>query len=407
MTIYGGFYHEKCIFPEWDQIYGSAGRAAAILSNFTKDLTLNTFYNEKEYLDIFTNLYNINYTLNYTPFNIQFNYFHTFSRPEFFISKNLEMNKLSSIKIEDNSVICFGTIEANTPLIKSKYAIFDFQSSKFINLYNEKNEIENLAFIMNLEEAKYISKESSIEKIKDFFFSTISNLKVLVLKDGPFGGFLFNDEKLQLKIPIYKSNFIFKIGTGDIFTSIFGYFWINQKENKLSLEEILNYSSFATAFYSKNYKSQYKKNFLDTFRNNPYEKLFFNKLNFKNKVYLAGPFFNMSQRWQIEDTKKQLEKLNFDVFSPIHHVGIGESNDIAQKDLKGLDDCDSVFAILNGYDPGTVFEIGYAIAKGKKVVLFSEQKDNVNLTMFKGTDCLIFDDITTALYTLVWEMSLE
>ena len=52
-----------------------------------------------------------------------------------------------------------------------------------------------------------------------------------------------------------------------------------------------------------------------------------------------------------------MEKLNFNVFSPIHDVGIGKSKEIAQKDLKGLDESDSVFAILNGYDPGTVFEI--------------------------------------------------
>ena len=178
-----------------------------------------------------------------------------------------------------------------------------------------------------------------------------------------------------------------------------------KKINNLELEKIIDYASFGTAFYTENYKSQYKNNFLNFYESNTFERLLPNRNNFKNKVYLAGPFFNASQRWQIEDTKQQLEKLNFNVFSPIHDVGIGKSKEIAQKDLKGLDESDSVFAILNGYDPGTVFEIGYAIAKNKKVIALYEQNDEINLTMFHGSDCMIFNDITTALYNLVWTMT--
>ena len=59
MTIYGGFYHENCIIPKWNQIYGSAGRAAAILSNFTSTITLNTFSSNIEYLEFFSNAYKI------------------------------------------------------------------------------------------------------------------------------------------------------------------------------------------------------------------------------------------------------------------------------------------------------------------------------------------------------------
>ena len=55
--------------------------------------------------------------------------------------------------------------------------------------------------------------------------------------------------------------------------------------------------------------------------------------------------------------------------------------------------------------PGTVFEIGYAIAKNKKVIALYEQNDEINLTMFNGSDCMIFNDITTALYNLVWTMT--
>jgi nucleoside 2-deoxyribosyltransferase len=259
---------------------------------------------------------------------------------------------------------------------------------------------------LNYEEAVYISSEKDLELIKLYFFKQIPNLELLVIKDGAFGGSVVTKTE-KFAIPIYQTSKIFKIGTGDIFTAVFGYLWINQLSSKQDLQTIISLASFSTAFYSDNYLSQYKINFMNHFDKEPYKKIFLNKRAFKNKVYLAGPFFNTSQRWHIEDTKMQLEKLGFDVFSPIHEVGEGEANYIAQEDLKGLDNADSIFAILNGYDPGTVFEIGYAIAKGKKVVLFSEQTDEVNLTMFKGSGCLIFNDITTSLYNLVWEMSTE
>ena len=403
MTIYGGFYHEKCIIPKWDQVYGSAGRAAAILSNFTSKITLNTFSSNIEYLEFFSNAYKINYVCNPSIINIKFEYFHTFSKANIICNKN-NFDRYPSVKIEDSVVICYGTIEANAPIIKAEYGIFDFQSSTFNELFNEENCIDNIAIILNYEEAKYISSECIINDIKEYFFNTVKNLKVLIIKDGPFGGYVCSPDKVN-NIPIYKNKFIFKIGTGDIFTCLFGYFWANKKINNLELEKIIDYASFGTAFYTENYKSQYKNNFLNFYESNTFERLLPNRNNFKNKVYLAGPFFNASQRWQIEDTKQQLEKLNFNVFSPIHDVGIGKSKEIAQKDLKGLDESDSVFAILNGYDPGTVFEIGYAIAKNKKVIALYEQNDEINLTMFHGSDCMIFNDITTALYNLVWTMT--
>ena len=41
----------------------------------------------------------------------------------------------------------------------------------------------------------------------------------------------------------------------------------------------------------------------------------------------------------------------------------GAGKDVAPLDLKGLDDCDRVLAILPGGDPGTIFEVGYAVCK--------------------------------------------
>ena len=53
-------------------------------------------------------------------------------------------------------------------------------------------------------------------------------------------------------------------------------------------------------------------------------------------------------------------------------------------------------------DPGTVFEIGYARAKGKPVVVYCETPSGETHKMLEGTDCLIVADYVSAVYRTVW-----
>lgn len=42
-TIVGGVYVERCIEPPWNEVFGSAGRAAMALSDAVPDLRLLAF----------------------------------------------------------------------------------------------------------------------------------------------------------------------------------------------------------------------------------------------------------------------------------------------------------------------------------------------------------------------------
>lgn len=405
MTIFGGYYHEKCIFPHWDEHYGSAGRAAAVLKNFDININLKTFVskNNLNYLKYFTNVYNINLEEIISSFDIEFEYLHSLSVPKISSNKSFYKNKIESVNIKAESVLCYGTLESKAPIITANKAVFDVQSSKLEEIYHINNEISSICFVLNYEESMYLSNENELEKIKIYFFENFENFKnleVLVIKDGPFGGIVFTKDS-TFNIPIYKNTKIFKIGTGDIFSAVFSYLWMYEFQN-FRLEEIINIASFSTAYLSRN-SGLYQCDILNEYNKTTFEKVFINKNELKKKVYLAGPFFTVSERWQVENIKEYLEKFKFDVFSPVHEVGF--SNDkkyIATEDLKGLDESDSVFAILNGFDPGTIFEIGYAIAKNKKVIIYVENYSGEYLTMFEGTGCVICEDITSAVYNLVW-----
>src|SRR3546814_3106513 len=106
-------------------------------------------------------------------------------------------------------------------------------------------------------------------------------------------------------------------------------------------------------------------------------------------VYLAGPFFDIGQRWVIEEAKADLEAMGVEVFSPIHEVGPGPAEVIAAADLEGLERSSVVLAIVNGMDPGTIFEIGYATKMGIPVVALAQNVKAEDVKMIAGTGAIV------------------
>ena len=70
---------------------------------------------------------------------------------------------------------------------------------------------------------------------------------------------------------------------------------------------------------------------------------------------------------------------------------------------EALERADAVFALLDGLDPGTLFEVGYARSRGKPVVGLAEAVPRSALTMYEGTGCFLTPDFTTAVYRAGWE----
>jgi nucleoside 2-deoxyribosyltransferase len=122
------------------------------------------------------------------------------------------------------------------------------------------------------------------------------------------------------------------------------------------------------------------------------------------RVYIAAPFFNLAELWMVEEIRKRLLDMGVAVFSPLHDVGRGSASEVARLDLEGLDACDAVLAVLNGGDAGTIFEIGYAIARSKPVIALAQNVRPEDLKMPEGTGCYIAEEFVTALYHAVWSL---
>ena len=302
--------------------------------------------------------------------------------------------------VEEEIVICYGMMESLNPIINANYLIFDPQSEKKPSLiFDNGSTFNHLAIIMNVEEAKKFTNKVNTDLIVKDFFEKTDRLEVLILKDGPFGAYLFYNNMFY-HIDAYETENVFKIGSGDVFVAVFGYLWAKEKLEPI---EAAQKASLATAMYCNNQLLQINRQDLDDL--DLLKKIKIDKTKFDKKIYLAGPFFTMADRWLIEEAKFQLEKFGANVFSPLHDVGFGKSDVVAKEDLKGVDESDILYAVLNDYDPGTIFEVGYAISKGIPVVIFIENKTPINMTMFEGSGCIIESDFSTSIYKVIWEVA--
>lgn len=90
------------------------------------------------------------------------------------------------------------------------------------------------------------------------------------------------------------------------------------------------------------------------------------------KIYQAGPLFTDAEKEFNRKVAEALRKAGHQVFLPQEHeqqLVSGYPAKIFVGDVRGLDEADTVVAVLDGsdVDSGTAWECGYAYAKGKPI----------------------------------------
>ena len=401
MIIVGGTYSEICFEPIWENIFGSGFRAVNLLleSDYAQEIHFYTCCDEetKQHLEYYTNL---NSRLKLFPTNIFespiFHYDHPLQVPSITPRLDLYKNINLTLHAKGENLLVYGLLEAEIK-VEGKKVVYDPQSPVNPKSFSSSgSKAEELIIIINLTEARILTKKKDIKDIKDFFFNT-EKCKALVIKMGAKGALLFQDaNKDPDKIPVYKTEQVWSIGSGDVFSAYFAYSWFTGK----SLLESATNASEATALYC-NSKDLAIFESLKTFS---FDQLLIDKIP-TEKVYLAGPFFTFAERWLVNEAYNALKGFGLNIFSPFHHVGHGKAEDVVHKDLKGLDESQVVFAIVDGLDSGTLFEVGYAIAQKKKVIAFVQNENEESLKMLEGSHCTIERDFTSAVYKTFWSLA--
>ena len=391
ITITGGVYHEAAIWPAWDQLYGSGGRAAAGLVGHVEEITLRTYARADTALAFES--YATGYRFKFNPVEaeqtISFEYIHSLSTP-LILPPPARIRMNAPFSVQASSVLRFGMMEGSA-VIEAERCVYDPQSP-FSPEPFERNgsRAAHLALVANRSEIVAMGcREDPIEAARALLRE---NIEVVVVKCGAAGAAVVEPSGVTT-VPAYQTEHVWTVGSGDVFAAVFAGRWAVHEDNARDAAEL---ASRGVAAYVNSMSLPIP----------PVEALRAMVLPSARaqggKVYLASPFFTLSQRWLVDEARRCLIELGLEVFSPVHDIGPGPAEAVAPADLAALDGCDAVFAILDGLDSGTLFELGYARAKSLPVYALAQTVSEEELKMVVGSGCRVFDDFVTALHHVAW-----
>lgn len=395
ITVIGGTYREIDYDNISHEIFGSGFRSCKFLLENACKVNYFTFGNKDtiSYLNENKKVYtNFNFKCFDSPELITFKYSFPLDNPSIFPNlQNISKSVIEEV-VEDN-IICFGMLEGEVK-IKGKKVIYDPQTAIKPKKFSDFGESDKLVYIVNRSEAESISGSKDIKEIKKFFFED-ENAYAFIIKNGPYGAILYY-ASLEFSIPSYVTPNVHKIGSGDIFTGSFAYYWL---EKNLPLEKCALYASQSTAYFCdiQGYIDTSKLDDIDYKENKP--------INIsENQVYLAAPFFSLAELILIDKIRNAFLDFGIKVFSPFHDIGLGNDVSIAQKDIEGLMKSDIIFCVFDNLDSGTLIESGYALAHDKKIIAYQRTCEKNNLLMLKPGDIKSFSNLTTAIYHTIWSL---
>lgn len=399
LHIVGGVYWEHCVHPHWNEIYGSAGRAALAIAEFGTPVVLHTYVdayalqviNDKgAWLDTFQ----VNPTMVRTT--VGFTYLYDMAVPDI---RGTPERPHAPLRLTEDKVIRFGMLEGDA-VVHAKWAVYDPQNVRNGQPFGANGSVaEHLALILNTDEARHMAGMPGAHPRKTApALAQQQGAEVVIVKMGPEGAFIWTPTETA-QVPAFRTNRVWKIGSGDCFVAHFANAWMHEGRSPVAAAEI---ASRATAYYCET-QGFPSPDLLAQRRFSPVQLGATYPVNKPRQVYLAGPFFDLAQVWMVHQARANLRGMGLNVLSPYHDIGLGSAEDVVAKDIEGIRASDLVLAITDGLDAGTIYEIGYARALNKPVVVYSERHKGESLKMMEGSGCIICFDYTTALYSTLWE----
>lgn len=391
ITIAGGVYHERCIWPDWDQLYGSAGRAAAALSGHVDTITLRSYARPDVAIRFaqYANQYGFTFDPEPTEQVVSFEYIHSLSVPlirpaPVMISPN------PPIPVSASVVLRFGMLDGGVQ-VTAERCVYDPQSAFRPEPFDANGSTaKHLAIVAN--QGETLALGDGNDPIVAARSLLNRGAEVVVVKSGAKGAYIVEATGVS-HVPAYRTDRVWTVGSGDVFAAIFAAYWGVHGFTPVRAAELAS-RAVATYVDSMALPVPLPSELLKSLRPEA--------VAAGGKVYLAAPFFTLGQRWLVDEARRGLSELGLKVFSPVHDVGAGPADQVAPADLAALDTCDAVFAILDGTDSGTLFEVGYARALGKPVYALAQTVSDEDLKMVHGSHCRIFDDFVTALHHTAW-----
>lgn len=231
----------------------------------------------------------------------------------------------------------------------------------------------------------FASLKSEVEELGANFF---------VIKENRGGSRAF-DLKNGIEVPLYAQlgNTINSVGVGDVFAASFS----------AHIDEGVEAAGYRATMAATAYS---RTTYPDDFRNavERYSKLKVSDLKDlagtylpwearpSYQIYLAAPDFSYQNNPEIDRALDSLTYHNFRVRCPVRENGelpddssFGTLRRTFHADVELLKACSVVFAIPNSRDPGTLIEMGMAMAMGIPVVTYDPRGDAGNTMVIAGS----------------------
>lgn len=304
MLIAGGLYRELCEVPTWDTTLGSGGRAAMTLAALGAQTTLHTYACDSEHhITASLRSKGIAICAMPRPTPIAFAYFHPLSTPHI-EPKPGELQRCAPLLVEGENVLRYGFLEGDA-VVKADWAVYDPQTWRSpMNFHDNGSTAKHLGLVLNEAELLSLSDTSDINEAADQIF-VCTHAEVIVVKMGVHGALVIEPSGKTAKIPAYRTPSVFKIGSGDVFTAAFSYFWAERKYS--SVDAALE-ASRHTAAYCATKRFDFEPENTDRHQ----------AISNDNtaKVWILGDTTNLGQRYVIEEARYNLTQLGVTVYTP-------------------------------------------------------------------------------------------
>ena len=114
------------------------------------------------------------------------------------------------------------------------------------------------------------------------------------------------------------------------------------------------------------------------------------------RVYIAAPFFNEDQLKTVKFLEDMLQVNKIEFFSPRsegtlkqmdHEERRSKMGQLFESNIDHMDWCTHAIAVIDGYDKGVLFEMGYLFAEGKTIISYTDKYEGINVMLNEAIKC--------------------
>jgi len=114
------------------------------------------------------------------------------------------------------------------------------------------------------------------------------------------------------------------------------------------------------------------------------------------KVYIAAPFFNEEQLEVVKQFEIILGQHGIEYFSPrsegtlkqmTPEERLSKMGKVFKSNIGHMDWCTHAIVVIDGYDKGVLFEMGYLYATDKKMISYTNNYQGINVMLNEAITC--------------------